>query len=60
MLIKRAQTTLKKNDEVLKKALGKDIYTGNELNDYVTKSDEEKKERKNLPPILYNINKAIP
>ncbi|MBK7433822.1 MAG: S8 family peptidase [Chitinophagaceae bacterium] len=47
-MLKRIQTNLQKSDEILKKAIGKDTYTGKELEAYTTKTDEEKKARSSL------------
>ncbi len=43
LILKRLKTNLAKSDSVLKVALAKDVYTGTELDSYITKSDEEKK-----------------
>lgn len=47
-LLKRIETNLKKSDATLQKAIGKEVYTGKELDAYTTKSDEEKKAKGTL------------
>ena len=47
-LLKRIQTNLQKSNEVLKVAMGKEVFTGKELDAYTTKSDEEKKAKGSL------------
>jgi len=51
-LLKRIQTNLQKSDAVLQKAIGKEVYTGRELDAYVTKNDEEKKAKNSLLALM--------
>ena len=46
--LKRLKTNLVKSDSILKIAIGKDTYTGKELDAYVTKSEEEKKAKSSV------------
>ena len=43
VLLKRIESSLLKSDSVLKIAFGKDLFTGKELDNYIAKSDDEKK-----------------
>jgi cell wall-associated protease len=43
LMMKKMFTNMQKSDSTLKAALGKEVFTGNELGDYVTKTDAEKK-----------------
>ncbi len=54
----RMQTSLHKADSILKTALGKDVYTGNEAESYITKNDEEKKAQSSLVGLM-KANGAI-
>lgn len=46
--LKRIQTNLDKSNGILKTALGKEVFTGKELDAYTTKTDEEKKAKTSL------------
>ena len=48
VLLKRIETGLKKSDSILKIGIGKDAFTGKELEAYVTKNDAEKKAKASL------------
>ncbi len=51
-MLKKVETNLLKADELLKKAVGKEEYTGNDLDAYVTKTEEEKKSKLLLMGIM--------
>jgi len=48
MLLKRIETGLMKSDSILKIGMGKDVFTGKELDAYVTKTDAEKRAKASL------------
>lgn len=48
VILKKIQVNLNKSDSILKIATGKTVFTGKELDAYVTKSDEEKKAKSAL------------
>lgn len=48
VILKMIQVNLFKSDSILKKAMGKDIFTGKELESYAIKSDEERKAKNAL------------
>ena len=52
IFLKRMQTNLAKGDSILKIALGKEIFTGKELEAYISKSPEEKRARKDLLDLM--------
>jgi subtilisin family serine protease len=56
IFLKRLQTNLNKSDSILKIALGKDVYTGTELEAYTTKTDAEKKAKKALLDLMKGNN----
>lgn len=51
-LLKRIQTNLQKSDAILQKAIGKEVFTGKELDAYETKTDEEKKAKNSLLALM--------
>jgi cell wall-associated protease len=56
VIMKRFLTNTQKADSTLKVALGKDVYTGTELDAYVTKNDAEKKAKANLLGLMKGNN----
>ncbi len=56
VIMKKFLVTTKKADSTLKVAMGKDIYTGTELDAYTTKNDAEKKAKTNLLGLMKGNN----
>ena len=54
--LKNLQVTLKENDSILKKALGKDTFTGNDLNAYTTKSFAERRAKNDFVGMMKSNN----
>ena len=54
--LKNLQVTLKENDSILKKALGKDTFTGNDLNAYTTKSFAERRAKNDFIGMMKSNN----
>ena len=54
--LKNLHTELLKSDSILKPGIGKEIYTGNELEAYSTKSLEEKRAKNNLLGLMKTNN----
>jgi subtilisin family serine protease len=56
VIMKRFLTNTQKADSTLKVALGKDVYSGTELDAYTTKNDAEKKAKANLLGLMKGNN----
>ena len=56
VIMKKFLANTKKADSTLKVAMGKEIYTGTELNAYTTKNDAEKKAKVNLLGLMKGNN----
>jgi len=56
VIMKKFLANTKKADSILKVAMGKEIYTGTELDAYTTKNDAEKKAKVNLLGLMKGNN----
>lgn len=56
VIMKKFLANTKKADSTLKVAMGKEIYTGTELDAYITKNDAEKKAKVNLLGLMKGNN----
>jgi len=56
VVLKRMETNLKKSDSTLQAGIGKPIFTGIELDAYITKSDAEKKAKSSLLGLMKGNN----
>jgi cell wall-associated protease len=56
VIMKKFLANTKKADSTLKVGIGKDVYTGTELDAYITKNDAEKKAKTNLLGLMKGNN----
>ena len=52
LMLKNLQTSLLRSDSILKAGIGKELYTGKELDAYATKSPQEKKSKETLLDLM--------